>query len=319
MSKTLLEYIDWLHGRDDLIWPRVSAPQPVRAKPTLKPLPDIKGVLWSVYGTLLTIQDGELLHEHPEDLRMQVAMEKTIEQFHMWYSMHREKGAPWEGMLRQYRKIVQQLAMVGTKRKGDRPHVDSARTWHTIIDRLIANEYQWEESLASNADDLAVKVAYFFHAMLQGVRAAPHVADVLVRLSQSHLRQGLLADTQRFTFAQLVHALGGTDRLPNSNELFSPTLLIESHRFGIRKPSETLFARAAHRVEKLSLDPEQVLYVSHRLEGDLAIASEFGFRTALYAGDRKCCPVTPEQLKDPDLRPDRLITDLQHVMDLVAV
>jgi FMN phosphatase YigB (HAD superfamily) len=302
-----------------LIWPQAPEPQPLRAKPTLKTLPDIRAVLWSVYGTLLTIQDGQLMHEHPQELRMQVALEKTIEEFNMWYSMHREKGAPWEAMLRQYHKIVQHLAMVGTKRKGDKPHVDSARVWGTIIERLIQNEYQWDTSIAASPDDLAVKVAYFFHAMLQGVRATPHAANVVTRLSQGHIRQGLLADTQRFTVAQMLHAFGETEQIQNPQELFSPTLLIESARYGIRKPSETLFARAAHQVEKLHFQPEQVLCVSHRLDGDLAVAAEYGFRTALYAGDKNCCPVTAEQLKDPDLRPDRLITDLEHVLDLVAI
>jgi FMN phosphatase YigB (HAD superfamily) len=319
MAKTLLEFIDWLHARDDVIWPLAAEPKPLRAKATLQPLPGIKGVLWSVYGTLLTTQDGQLMLDHPEELRMQVAIEKSIEEFNMWYSMHREPGAPWEGMLRQYRRAYQHLGMVGTKRKGDKPHIDSARIWRTILDRLIENEYQWDELVAANADDLAVKVAYFFHAMLQGVKAAPHAADVLIRLQLSHMRQGLLADTQRFTRDQLLYALGGPDRLPNWSELFSPTLLVESHRYGIRKPSETLFARAAHQAEKLKLEPEHILYVSHRVEGDIAIANEYGFCTALYAGDASSCQATPEQLKDPETRPDRLITDLKQVLNLVGV
>lgn len=319
MAKTLLEYIDWLHARDDLIWPQPTDPEPLRARPTLKPIPGIKGVLWSVYGTLLTTQDGELLQDHPQQLRMQVALEKTIEEFKMWYSMHREPGAPWEGMLKQYRKLYQDLGMVATKRKGDKPHIDAGRIWGTILGRLIENEYQWDQSVAATPNDLAVKVSYFFHAMLQGVRAAPHAADVLVRLQDGHLRQGLLADTQQFTVAQLLYALGGTDRLRHAAELFSPTLLVESCRYGIRKPSETLFARAAHQVEKMNLEPEQLLYVSHRIEGDIAIANEYGFSTALYAGDKNSCQATAEQLKDPETRPDRLITDLKQVVSLVGI
>src|SRR5690606_23037198 len=128
---------------------------------------------------------GRLLQDHAQELRMQVAIEKTIEEFKMWYSMHREPGAPWEGMLRQYRRVVQQLGMVGTRRKGDRPHVDTAKVWRILIQRLIDNEYEWDHSIASNPDDLAVKVAYFFHAMLQGTQAAPHAAETLMHLQQS--------------------------------------------------------------------------------------------------------------------------------------
>lgn len=318
MSKSLLEYISWLHTRDDLIWPEVSEPQPLRARATLKPIPQIKAVLWSVYGTLLHVQEGQLLLDHPHEIRMQVALEKTIEEFKMWYSMHREPGAPWEGMLRQYRRVLQQLEMAPTKRKGDKPHLDSAKIWSVLLNRLIENEYEWDESIASSAEDLAVKVSYFFHAMLQGTRIAARADEVLLRLRNAHVRNGLLADSQRFTVAQLLNALGGADRLAGVDDLLSPTLLVESWRYGIRKPSETLFARAAHQVGKLRLEPEQVLYVSHRIQDDIAVANDFGFFTALYAGDKASCQATPAELKDPDTRPDRLITDLFQVIDIVG-
>ncbi|MBX3440248.1 MAG: HAD family hydrolase, partial [Planctomycetaceae bacterium] len=72
MAQTLLEYLDALDERN-LVWPQPPEPRPLAAKPTLKPLPEIKAVTWSVYGTLLTIAEGELLHLHPDPVCNQVA------------------------------------------------------------------------------------------------------------------------------------------------------------------------------------------------------------------------------------------------------
>ena len=317
MAQTLLEYLDALEERN-LIWPQPPDPEPLRAKPTLKPLADVRAVTWSVYGTLLTIQDGELLHLHPEDVRNQVALEKTIEEFNMWFSMSRKPGQPWEYMLQQYRGLLDRMRMGGTKRKGDFPHVNSSVLWQALISRLQQNEYSWDRGTFGDEESYADKVAYFFHANLQGAKAAPDVADALLRLTQRGVRLGLLAETQPFTMAQLIKHLDLRTRLGSGETLFTPGLLTESHRAGIRKPSPTLYAIAVRRAEKLGLQPHQVLHVGHDLGTDLRLAREFGFCTALYVGDRNSCRVDAKQLKDPDLKPDRLITSLTQVAEIVG-
>jgi FMN phosphatase YigB (HAD superfamily) len=302
----------------ELIWPQPPEPVPLRAKPTLQPLPDVRAVWWTVYGTLLTINDGELLHLHPEPIRNQIALEKTIEEFHMWFSMSRKPGQPWEYMLRQYERMVRQYEMAGTRHAGDFPLVNSSRIWERLIARLQQNEYTWDRGTHGDEADYADKVAYFFHANLQGLRPAPHAAETLIQLMQRGVLNGLLADTQPFTLAHLLKVLEVRNRLPSGAQVFAPSLLTLAHRVGVRKPSPSLYAVAVRRAHKAGLEPREVLHVSHRLVDDLSLAAEFGFRTALYAGDRHCCHVTREQLNAPDHKPDRLITDLAQVLDLVS-
>ena len=95
MPQSLSEFAEWLDGQDHS-WPVPPPVQPVKATPFTKPLDGIAAVTWSVYGTLLRISDGCLHLDHPVQLRMQVAMEKTIKTFNMWQSMSRKAGAPWE-------------------------------------------------------------------------------------------------------------------------------------------------------------------------------------------------------------------------------
>lgn len=318
MAKSLAEYLDGLDERSNLIFPKAPRPRPITAKPSIKPLPEVRVVLWSVYGTLLSIDSGRLLHQHPQELRMQIALQKTIEEFNMWYSMSRKPGQPWEYMLQQYKGVIEDLRLAGTGRKGDIPEIDSAVVWAKLIERLQRNEYTWDESLLGGIDSLAVKVAYFFHAMLQGTEAFEGCAETLARLPQVGIRQGILDDCQQFTLAQLVRAMRRQGGEGNLAALFSPEVSGLSYQLEVRKPSPTLYETVASRCAASGFEPEQVLYLTNRLTDDLGAAKQVGFRTGLMVVDESCTQIEAADLKNPEFRPDRLLTDLRQVLDIVG-
>ncbi len=317
MPKTLWEYADWLDQRG-LIWPRVPPPEPVKATPYLESLRGIRAVLWNVYGTLLRISDGRLLHLHPEPLRMQVALEKTIEEFRMWPSMSRKPGAPWESLLPVYRRLVEDASLAGVGRSGDVPEVDSAVIWRQILGRLKQRDYRWDGSLYGDEHGLSTKMAYFFHANLQGVEARSDALSALETVAQSGLKQGLLADGQCFTVVQMLRALAQQGTLPPPKRLLDQECFVLSYREGLRKPSPSLYAACVRRLAQLGLQPREVLYVSHRVADDLAVARQFGLRTALLAAEKEGFQASAEDLADPDRRPDRLLTRLRQIRHLIA-
>ena len=319
MSKSLPEYLEWLHGRGELIWPRPPAPRPLKATPFLKPLPGVRAVVWAVYGTLLRIDGGRLHHIHPQELRMQIALEKTIEEFNMWHSMSRKPGAPWEYMLQQYTRMIEEDQLKSTKKKGDQRAVDSCDIWQKIVERLQRNEYQYDVSFYGDTADLARKVAYFFHASLQGVAAVEGAAETLRRVASAGLRQGAIDDGQAFTPYQLLKALQQQAPLNSLAELFSSGTITLSSDVHVRKPSVTLFAAGLAPFLKAGLQPQEILYVSHRLEDDLAIARQMGVATALYAGDAVVCQVQPASVRDPALKPDRLLTNINQISQILGI
>jgi FMN phosphatase YigB (HAD superfamily) len=87
---------------------------------------------------------------------------------------------------------------------------------------------------------------------------------------------------------------------------------------GVRKPSPTLFEHARDHLKELGVAPDQVLHVSHRLKEDLGPAKKVGFYTALLAADSNCCTISNSELRDPQWKPDRLITNVQQVVDIVG-
>lgn len=320
MPKSLQEYIATLDQRTELIWPKPPTPKPLKATPFLKPLPGIRAVVWAVYGTLLRIDGGRLQHLHPQQLRMQIALQKTIEEFHMWHSMSRKPGAPWEYMLQQYKRIIETEQLKPTrKRGGDQIEIDSTVVWAKLIDRLIRNEYQYDVGHYGELGDFAEKVAYFFHANLQGVAATDNAVDVLRQVAQGSLRQGIIDDGQSFTPAQLLRALQQQAPVHSLSEFITASALVISSDVQVRKPSPSLFAAGFAPLVRQGIEPQCILYVSHRLDDDLAVARQSGVRTALYAADAACCQVQPGQLRDPETKPDRLLTDLRQIRQILDI
>ncbi|RLS41398.1 MAG: HAD family hydrolase [Planctomycetota bacterium] len=318
MAKSLSEYLNLLGERSNLIFPKAPRRKPIKATPAIKPIPEIKVVLWSVYGTLLSIDSGRLLHQHHQELRMQIALQKTIEEFKMWQSMSRKPGQPWVYMLQQYNGLIEDQRIAATARKGDSREVDSAVVWARMIEKLKRNEYQWDEGYYGGLEDVAAKVAYFFHAMLQGTEAFEGCAETLARLQQAGIRQGLLDDAQQFTLAQLVYQLKRQGADGNLAAFFSPDLSALSYQLEIRKPSPSLYQAAATRCSARGFTPEQVLYLTNRLTDDLGMAKKVGFRTGLMVVDEACTELTTADLKNPEFRPDRLLTDMRQVLDIVG-
>jgi len=318
MGQSLAAYIDSLDERADLLWPQPPAVAPLKTTPFVKPLEGIKVVTWDLYGTLLTIQKGHLLHDHEQQLYMQIALEKTIEEFNMWYSMSRKPGQPWEYMLRQYRGIVEDLGMHSVK-IGEIPELDSTKVWAKILDRLSRNEYEYDESEFGDLDDLALKVAYFFHANLQGVAAVEHALDTLRQLNAAGMQQGLFADAQAFSIVQFQRALRGQGTLTTVHEFFSNEFTLLSHQVGVKKPSKSMYTELVKKLKGANLKPEQVLHISSRLKDDLAMAKTLGFRTALFAADKNVCSFTGADVRNPEYSPDRLISDVRQVCDILQV
>jgi FMN phosphatase YigB (HAD superfamily) len=318
MAKSLQEYAAWLDDRN-LLWPAAPPPVLPKATPYLKRMRGIRAVTWDVYGTLLSVPEGRLLSLPPDPLRMEVALDKTIHEFNMWNSMSRKPGAPWEYMFQQYKRLVEAGHLVASPRPGEAPEIDSAHIWKVLIERLGKKEFTWDEAFFGDIDEFSEKVAWFFHAALQGAAAAPNALSALKHVRRAGLKQGLVADGQCFTLVQLARALRAQGTVPSLAKLFSTGCVCLSFQYGVRQPAATLFEACLARLARRGITPDEVLHIAPRLTENLRPARRLGMRTALYAGDAASLEATSAEIKDSELRPDRILTDLRQIRQIVKV
>ncbi len=316
MALTLQQYASYLDSRD-LRWPAPPQAERPKAKSHLVRLPEVRVVTWSVYGTLLSIAGGELYFEHPERFIMDVALDKTIQEFKMWGSMSRKPGQPADYLRQIYTNLLsEQQTLPGGGEKY--PEVLTDRLWETFIKKLLQKDYQFDAGFYGSLNEFSRKVAYFFHASLQGTACEPGAVGALRHVKECGLAQGLLADAQCFTLVQLERGLGRQDASAKLDELIDPELRICSHELRARKPSERLFRHLLALVADRDITPNQVLHIGSRVTHDVAPARRLGTRTALFAGDKTSLQATKEQLRDASTKPDVLLTQLDQIADVVG-
>lgn len=318
MPKSLAEYADWLDERQ-LLWPAAPAPLHPKATPFLKPFPEIRAVTWGGYGTLLSISGGRLMFLDPDPLVMEVALDKTIREFNMWNSMSRKPGAPWEYMFHQYKSLVEANELAASPKPGEAPEIDSAHVWEVLVERLTKKDFEWDTELYGDLSELSEKVAWFFHSALQGSAAQPNALAALKHVRAGGFEQGIVADGQCFTLMQLARNLAVQGKVPPLNKVFTRGCVSLSFQFGVRQPAVTLFEACLKKLKEFDIAPQEVLHVASRLKEELAPAKKLGMRTALYAGDAASLAATPAQIQDPDLRPDRILTDLRQIRQILKV
>ena len=315
MPLTLEQYVERLDSRTDLPWPVAPKIDPLKAKPSLHRLP-VKAVFWTVYGTLVAIPNGELQFEHPQDFVTDAALDKLIKEFKMWNSMSRKPGAPSAYMKELFRKSLTALKMTGGG--GEKhPDVQVERVWDDIVKKLQQKEYAFDAGTYGSLNDYSKKIAYFYHASIQGAGAYPGAVDAL-RLVATRYPAGASDRRQCFTPGELRRCLRLQDPGFELDATIPSTLRIISSDKKARKPSDTLFKAAAQAVAGKGIVPGEVLHVGSSLTRDIAPAKKAGFRTALYAGDRNSLSATPEQMKDPATRPDVLLTELPQILEVIG-
>src|SRR5262245_4368117 len=239
MPLTLEQYADFLTTRD-LVWPVPPAPQPVKARPQHDLLPCIRLVSWNIYGTLLSISTGGLLFEHPQKLIMDVALDKTVQEFKMWSSMSRKPGQPAEYMGQLYQRALDEQRLAPAAGGEKHPELYAEKIWDNIFKKLLQKDYKFDAGFYGSANEYVRKIAYFFHASLQGTALYPGAVHAIESLTTFGLAQGLLADAQCFTLVQLQRGLAASNG-PKVDQAFPTTLRSLSCEVGGRKPSERLF------------------------------------------------------------------------------
>src|SRR5713101_1930579 len=222
MALTLEQYATYLDTRG-LPWPAPPEVERPKAKAFLVRLPEVRAVTWNIYGTLLAISGGELYFAHPVKFIMEVALDKTIQEFKMWGSMSRKPGQPADYLRQIYGNL---LAEQSTSPAGGEKHPEiyADRLWEAFIKKLMQKEYQFDAGFYGSLNEFSRKVAYFFHASLQGTACYPGAVGALRAVKDAGLVQGLLADGQCFTSVQLQRGLTAQDETARLDELVPPAL-----------------------------------------------------------------------------------------------
>lgn len=266
-------------------------PIPTGLAPVLPTLPDVRVVLFDIYGTLLVSASGDI------DAAQQADPERAFREAAAAAGLRPQRGLG-DALRREIRRRHELARAAGV----DAPEVDIREVWRALAGSLF-KESPTDEALA----DLALG----YECRVNPVWPMPGFPGVL-DLLRPRFTLGVVSNAQFYTPLGLEALAGRT-----LSELgMEESRCAWSYRERVAKPSPTLLGRLLARNR---WEPATVLMVGNDLTKDVQPARSLGCRTALFAGDRRSLRADPAALHDPARRPDAILTHLDQLSAVLSV
>ena len=262
-------------------------PIPTGMAPDLTNMRRFSAFLFDVYGTLMISGAGEIgFSENP-----------------------REPVNGLNGLLRRYGidqppdRLAGRLqgeiekAHAASRRQGiDNPEVDIVQVWQQVLGFDFTPE----------VEDFALE----YELMVNPVYPMPGAEDLFLACRDRSVPMGIISNAQFYTVLVLQHIFGPT----LEGWGFDMRLLFFSWQEGHAKPSPVMFKRAKKALADMGIPAGSVLYVGNDMRNDILPARAVGFRTALFAGDRRSLRQRESADCCKGLSPDLMVTDLRQLI-----
>jgi putative hydrolase of the HAD superfamily len=276
-------------------------PQPTNVEPNVKLLPEVRAVIFDVYGTLVISGSGDVGSADTRD--HSDLIEQSLEAVGIAGAV---RTRPTMEM------IHSQIERMNTARRSDhcpKPEVDIVEVWRRV---LLESGF---EAGASRVG-VAVELAAQYEARANPTWPMPGSVEVLTALANAEAPMGIVSNAQVFT-PQLVESLLNEKNLERVG--FDFDLCFFSNRFRQSKPGPRLFDALREALQRRGILPYEAVYVGNDMLNDVWAASHAGLRTAWFAGDARSMRPRSDDPRCRSLRPDVVLTDLRQLLECLRI
>lgn len=268
------------------------APQPTGVRPVLNPIPGVKAVLFDIYGTMLISGAGDIT------LQAETSSELAFQTALLNCGLPAEVAATASVTL--LKSTIDEHKAIARKGGCESPEVNIVNVWSDVL-RTIS---QLSGFPASGVDTSRLAIEYEVRA--NPVWPMPGLEACLSDLRERGLALGVISNAQEMTPALFPALLAATlDELG-----FHRDLQFYSWQYEESKPGSRMFNAAVARLKDRKVSPSETLFIGNDMLNDIWAAAESGFRTVLFAGDRRSLRLRDQVAKCRSCRPDAVITEL---------
>jgi putative hydrolase of the HAD superfamily len=267
-------------------------PVPTGTDPVLPDQKEVEAVLFDVYGTLFISGSGDISLAR-SDGRADEALAALL----MKYKI----DTPPDIFRNLFFTAIENAHAISRKKGIDYPEVAIDIIWQTVTgfeDLERVREFSVE-----------------YEIMVNPVGPMPHLDQTLAACRTAGVVMGIISNAQFYTPLLFDWFL---DAAPVDLG-FSEDLLLYSWQFGLAKPSKELFQTAARRLAARGIKPHKTIYIGNDMLNDILPAQTTGFRTALFAGDKRSLRLRRDNPRCSNLKPDMVLTDLVQLVELLNI
>jgi len=275
---------------------------PTDEQPVLSDLSDVAAVLFDIYGTMFISGSGDIgvAKESGEADALAAAFAASGHQGHL------NAACGVKCMLATVQAHHESLRARGF----EYPEVNIVDVWLECLDEM--KQRGWMDPAGSSIDVRQLAIEYEVRA--NPTWPMPGLLECLTQLRAAGLTLGIISNAQFFTLDMFPGLLGqATDDLG-----FVPELQYYSFHHQRAKPDMFLYELASKALAKRGILAEKVIYVGNDMLNDVQAARSVGFRTALFAGDRRSLRWRTGDPRVQGLRPDVVLTDLESLCKCIS-
>lgn len=262
-------------------------PIPTGMAPDLANMQPYSAFLFDVYGTLMISGAGDIgFRWNPE------------EPVNGLQGLLRRYGIrqPPDRLAGRLQDAIEKAHAVSRRRGIDNPEVDIVQVWDQVLGLDSMPE----------VEDFALE----YELMVNPVYPMPGAEDLFLACRSRNIPMGIISNAQFYTVLVLQHIFGST----LEGHGFDRRLLFFSWQQGHAKPSPVMFNRAKKALMDMGISAGSVLYVGNDTRNDIAPARAVGFKTALFAGDRRSLRQSESVDRCLESTPDLMVTDLRQLI-----
>lgn len=280
--------------------------QPTGTEPVLATLDGIRAVMFDIYGTLLISGSGDIGTAAATNRgdALAEALEETGIAF---------KGDPEDG-IGDLKTVIgihhDRLRATGI----EYPEVRIGEVWMDVCAMWRHNR-----QLDQMPDEWQVsRLAIEYEMRVNPVWPMPGVRATCDGLRERGKVLGVISNAQSFTPRLLTSVGGELEGVASLRDLgIAHDLQVFSFELRFAKPGLRMYEEAAQALDERGIGREQTLYVGNDLLNDVMPAHEIGFRTALFAGDRRSLRLREGDDRVAGVEPDLVITELPQILECV--
>ncbi len=279
---------------------------PAGVKPEFKKDGKIRAILFDVYGTLLISSSGDI-----DQAEISVENLKSALNAAGIKISDGEQNA-LDHILMDFEYTVKICHEAARKNSVPYPEIDILSIWKIV---LIHSRRKGLISFHDDADIMLMTCVFEF--LSNQVYPMPGLKEILAKLHEVCMPLGIVSNAQFYTPVLMNYYLNGVISLNEKVRGFDQELTVFSYKFGKGKPDPTLFEELAPTLKwKYGIIPSEVLLVGNDMLKDIYASKQVGFKTALFAGDKRSLRMHENDDRTSGLQPDHIITELKQVLEI---
>jgi len=282
-------------------------PIPTGVKPSYSKDESIKAVIFDIYGTLLISSSGDVDQAEISEENLKTALDAS------GIKIIDGKQSTMDYILSDFDCTINVCHDAGRMNNLPYPEIDILSIWRIVLIHakrkgLIAIEKDVDISL----------MTCVFEFLSNKVSIMPGLKEVIFTLKENRIPLGIVSNAQFYTPVLMNYYLYNKISMKERIKGFDKELTVFSYKLGKGKPDQALFNELLPALKwKYGILPSEVLFIGNDMLKDIYASSQVGFKTVLFAGDKRSLRMRKDDIRTKSLKPDYIIDHLEQITKIV--